>query len=97
MATDFAFSYESWMDAGACRSEDPDLFFPVSAQGDGKLQTLQALTVCRRCPVQRECLRYAVTNRQRHGVWGGTTEEERLTLFRHRVTVPPRYAEHPAR
>jgi WhiB family redox-sensing transcriptional regulator len=89
MAIDFAFSYESWMDSGACRDEDPDLFFPVSAQGTGRTQALQALAVCRRCPVQRECLRYAVANRQRHGVWGGTTEEERLTLLRQRVTVSP--------
>ena len=36
----------------------------------------QALAVCDRCPVQVECLAYAITTRQHHGVWGGKTQQE---------------------
>ena len=36
----------------------------------------QALAVCDRCPVQVQCLAYAVATRQQHGVWGGRTQQE---------------------
>jgi len=32
---------------------------------------------CRRCPVQVECLAYAVAAGERQGTWGGVTERER--------------------
>ena len=36
-----------------------------------------AKRTCEGCPVQRDCLEYALVNRVPHGVWGGTDEEER--------------------
>jgi hypothetical protein len=35
-----------------------------------------------RCPVQAECLVFALRTRQLHGIWGGTTERERYQLWR---------------
>jgi len=67
----------AWRDAAACREEDPDLFFPVSSQGPGRLQEQRAKEVCARCPVSRECLAWALAHEQVAGVWGGLTEEER--------------------
>lgn len=65
-----------WRDA-ACQTVDPDLFFPVSSLGPGRDEVARAKAVCARCPVRRQCLQFALATRQAHGVWGGTTEEER--------------------
>ena len=37
----------------------------------------QARLLCRCCGVRRECLDYAVSTGQSHGVWGGLTTQER--------------------
>jgi WhiB family redox-sensing transcriptional regulator len=47
------------------------------------LQTEQAKAVCRRrCPVQEQCLQWALDTGQSIGVWGGTSENERRALKR---------------
>jgi len=70
-----------WRDLAACVGTDPDLFFPPGISGPGAVQAEQAKAVCRRCGVAPACLRYAmgcgVT-----GVWGGTTEAERIEARR---------------
>ena len=65
-----------WMLRGACRSEDPELFFPIAAAGPALAQVSSAKAVCGRCPVQANCLSYALITRP-DGIWGGTTKEER--------------------
>src|SRR5258708_12783090 len=69
-----------WASRGAGRDSDPDLFFPIAPTGPGLQQIAQAKAVCARCPVRRECLQYALATHQVHGVWGGTSEEERQRL-----------------
>lgn len=66
-----------WWEAAACRTADPDMFFSVSAVGPGRDEIARAKAVCAACLVRRECLQFAIATRQEHGVWGGTTEEER--------------------
>jgi WhiB family redox-sensing transcriptional regulator len=68
---------EEWLDAGACRTEDPELFFPITASGPSARQIDAAKAVCHRCGVQDQCLHYALESHQSHGVWGRTSEEER--------------------
>jgi WhiB family redox-sensing transcriptional regulator len=65
------------MELAACRAAPPDLFFPVTAAGPAVTQVIAAKAICRGCPVRAECLSYAVQTSQGHGIWGGTTEEER--------------------
>jgi WhiB family transcriptional regulator, redox-sensing transcriptional regulator len=43
-------------------------------------QVAEAKEICARCQVRRECLMFALLTRQRHGVWGGMSEEERYQL-----------------
>jgi WhiB family redox-sensing transcriptional regulator len=71
---------EQWLDDGACREEDPELFFPITSSGPAARQIAAAKAVCQRCGVQSECLHYALESHQSHGVWGGTSEEERLRM-----------------
>jgi len=66
-----------WRSAAACRSADPELFFPISAFGQALEQVAEAKAICARCPVRRQCLAFALRTRQAHGIWGGLTEEER--------------------
>lgn len=71
----------SWMTRGACRAvPDPSIFFPI-VDGDGRPNRKQlnaARKVCFRCEVRVECLTYAIENNEFGGVWGGTSEYERL-------------------
>jgi WhiB family redox-sensing transcriptional regulator len=69
-----------WRSRGACLAEDPELFFPLSALGPGHDQIAAAKTVCAHCAVRAECLGFALGTGQEHGVWGGTSEEERRAL-----------------
>lgn len=79
-----------WRQYGACLDEDPELFFPVGTTGPALVQTEDAKSVCRACPVRAECLRWALESGQESGVWGGTSEAERRAL--HRAAKPRRAA-----
>jgi WhiB family redox-sensing transcriptional regulator len=68
-----------WWERAKCRGVDPDLFFP--RRGD---DTTQAVAVCKACPVQVECLEYALDNGERFGIWGGTTGKDRRKMRRPR-------------
>ena len=70
----------SWQSRAACLHCDPDLFFPIACSGPALGQVAQAKAICARCPVRSECLQFALTTHQVHGVWGGTSEEERRML-----------------
>jgi WhiB family redox-sensing transcriptional regulator len=72
---------KSWRLEAGCRWVDPDLFFPISVSGRGGEQADRAREVCARCPVRSDCLGFALRTRQMHGVWGGTTAEERYLLL----------------
>lgn len=67
------------MSRGACQGDDPELFFPIAAEGPALLQISTARAVCRRCAVAAMCLAYALQTRQA-GIWGGTTQEERCAM-----------------
>lgn len=71
-----------WKLQGSCRGLDADLFFP-----DRGASTRLAKSVCRKCPVQEECLEYAVNNREKFGIWGGLSERERRAIRKKRSTV----------
>ena len=73
----------SWRQA-KCRgipvSGDDDIFFDEDPT--------DAVDFCRGtwdgipCPIREECLRFALTNNCREGVWGGYSEQERKTIRR---------------
>jgi WhiB family transcriptional regulator, redox-sensing transcriptional regulator len=77
-----------WRGRGACLSADPELFFPLSSAGPSVEQLHQAKTVCAGCQVRAECLEFALATRQVHGVWGGTSEDERQQFLAGRTSRP---------
>lgn len=75
-----------WWATAACRSADPELFFPISSAGLSRADVARAKEVCARCQVRPQCLDYALAACELHGVWGGTSAEERRLL---RSPAPP--------
>jgi len=66
----------AWVRNALCRNADPDeLFVRGAAQR-------KAATICRNCPVKRECGADALDNKVEYGIWGGLTERQRRTLLR---------------
>lgn len=70
---------QTWRHLSACRGVDPDIFYPANED-----EAEAAKSVCAACPVRQPCLEYALTSRERDGVWGGATEKERRRLLRQR-------------
>jgi WhiB family redox-sensing transcriptional regulator len=71
----------AWMAAAACRGMKPD-FFP----GRGEV-TGAALAACLSCPVQPDCLAYAVARPGLEGWWGGASERTRRRIRQARRTA----------
>lgn len=63
----------AWMERGNCvGTVDPEDFFPER----GGVVTKEARLACVSCPVQAECLQYALDHDEL-GYWGGFTENQR--------------------
>ncbi|MFC7716999.1 WhiB family transcriptional regulator [Nonomuraea recticatena] len=60
----------SWLRRGACRTSDPDLFFPPAPS---PVQEARAKAVCSGCQVLDDCRAYAVRSGETEGIWGGLT------------------------
>jgi WhiB family redox-sensing transcriptional regulator len=71
-----------WRAAGACLAADPEIFFPVSGAGASARQIDLAKRICAHCQVRQECLAFAMRNGESHGIWGGTTPEDRTKARR---------------
>ena len=65
----------------ACEQSDPEAFYPPRGE-HASIQTRLAKVLCEACPVQRECLTYALIAREPYGIWGGMTTEDREKLLR---------------
>jgi WhiB family redox-sensing transcriptional regulator len=68
-----------WRHRAACRGHDnPELWFPLDEERPDAL----ALAICAGCPVQAECLAFALDHGLDFGVFGGLTRGERRELHR---------------
>jgi len=68
-------------DGALCRNSvhGPDLWH---SQEMGEIAL--AKSICKECPLVDKCLKYAIDNDERLGVWGGTTPRERGRFYRTR-------------
>jgi WhiB family redox-sensing transcriptional regulator len=75
----------AWHAFANCLGVDGDLFFPE--RGAPRSDIEEAKKVCRACVVREECLEYALTAMERHGIWGGLSERERRRIRRTRAVA----------
>jgi WhiB family redox-sensing transcriptional regulator len=78
-----------WMARGSCLGMDPNVFHPIHVERSGrelsaayKLAVEKARLVCKNCPVRIQCRDHAMTYREKEGIWGGLSSEERRKLWR---------------
>ena len=73
-----------WRDDAPCANEDPETFFhPEGETGRARRQRdILAKSICATCPLAARCLEYAIENGELYGVWGGTSEDERVPMIR---------------
>ncbi|MDN3027039.1 WhiB family transcriptional regulator [Streptomyces sp. S.PB5] len=79
-----------WRHQAACRTHDPELFFPIGDAGPALLQIEEAKAVCRGCPVVARCLEWGRAVGVEFGIWGGLSESEHRSLRRRWATVVAR-------
>lgn len=65
----------AWHRDALCAQTDPEAFFPERGGS-----TREAKKVCFMCDVTDACLKYALSNDERFGIWGGLSERERRRL-----------------
>lgn len=81
---EFAFiktDNHEWMKNGVCFTEgvDPDIFFPDLVAKRGVITPegiAKARAYCFRCPVQTECMVFAITHDEKFGIFGGMAPKE---------------------
>lgn len=78
-------SGQEWRELAACAGREDDLFFPANEAEKTFVNAAKA--VCAGCPVQAECLAYAIETGQTEGIWGGMTSTERRTERRRWVAA----------
>lgn len=66
-----------WSQQAECAQTDSEIFFP-SHDDPGT----EAKQICQRCHVKAECLRFALSNDEQFGIWGGLDPGERGNLRR---------------
>lgn len=85
-------SNRKWRTEAACRAAPQYLFFPdseASRPGGGAVadqDVADAKSYCKVCPVQAQCLQYALETNQQWGVWGGLMVTERNRLRRKKAS-----------
>jgi WhiB family redox-sensing transcriptional regulator len=82
----FSFNDE-WRSLASCRTGEgvnPAWWYPDNSRGNGPRR---ALEICAVCPVKKDCLEYALSAPERHGIWGGMLEHERRNEQRRRDRV----------
>ena len=78
-------SEPSWRVDAQCRQKNAVYFFPPAhfeRKGEKDSREGAARALCGACKVREQCLDYALTAREPHGIWGGLNELERRRLLR---------------
>jgi WhiB family redox-sensing transcriptional regulator len=70
----------NWQDFARCKQPnvDPDIFIPLDDEPKHiqRSKIAQAVFHCARCPVRPACLKDALENNERDGVWGGLSPKQ---------------------
>lgn len=72
-----------WRDDASCKKMGNTMFFQTLHNRDKEVKAIISgvKTICGSCPVQKNCLDFAVRNEIKDGIWGGMTSAERKQAF----------------
>lgn len=84
MLTLIEYPHKDWVNEARCIKADPEIFYPISKNDPKAEGVIQAY--CRNCPVEGDCLGYALAKGEQ-GIWGGMTEEQRRAIRRKQSRV----------
>lgn len=73
----------AWQERAACRGMKSSVFFsPPGERGrERKEREERARRICGRCEVAEACAAMALDHKERFGVWGGLSAEERRAIL----------------
>lgn len=72
----------SQYEAPSCETIGGDFWFPETASGKKESsieETKYAISICNRCPHQRDCAEWGIT-KEYYGIWGGLTLRQRQRI-----------------
>ena len=72
-----------WQIRAACRGPQAVVFFPPTRperRDEKNFREQRAKSICGDCVVRDDCLEYALSIREQHGIWGGLSEAERRSM-----------------
>lgn len=70
-------SLKAWRDEALCAQIGGDQWFP-----EDNCWGTEAKKICEKCPVQFDCLQFALDNNEVHGIWGGMSVNQRKELMK---------------
>ena len=81
VATRITTGIRPWTEQSLCAGMDPTLWFPEVETGKSNIGH-SGKAICAACPVSRDCLSYAIIEREENGIWGGCGEKNLRALAR---------------
>ena len=78
-----------WQFNAACKGMATDIFFYSERERGPRRARREkiAKSICAKCPVIKECRDQALKLAEPYGIWGGLTEEERLSILNKKSQV----------
>lgn len=72
-----------WRDDASCKKMGNTQFFESLHNRSKEVaqRLLEVKELCASCPVNKDCLDFAVKNEIKYGIWGGMTPQERTQAF----------------
>jgi len=65
----------------ADKDVDPEWFFSADSVSPNPRHIRKARELCFACVEQKDCLKWALKNNEKFGMWGGLTAQERKEFF----------------
>lgn len=78
----------AWRRHAKCAGVDTETYYPARNRDTYKTIADGSKGVCKghdgwpECPVRSQCLTYALTTNEAHGIWGGLSHRERNALLK---------------
>jgi WhiB family redox-sensing transcriptional regulator len=78
---------DSWLDDAGCTTVPVEVFYGTEEHPLTHTERAQAKDICKKCPVQFNCLEHSLITREYWGIWGGLDERERRAVMKEYKTI----------